>query len=70
MACKGIFRVLLTPGNAPCPIEMPIKSIEQVRQYYADKIGAQALDELEARLRAAASRLELDYLPPFWAGES
>jgi DNA-binding MarR family transcriptional regulator len=41
--------------------------IDEVRREYADKIGRRELEELEARLREAASRLELDYLPPDWA---
>ncbi len=41
--------------------------IEDVRKEYADKIGAQELEELETRLRSAAASLELDYLPPSWA---
>jgi len=40
---------------------------EEVRRDYAARIGSRELEELEARLRAAAGRLELDYLPPRWA---
>ena len=39
----------------------------EVRLDYANKIGHTELDELEARLRDAAIKLELDYLPPNWA---
>lgn len=40
---------------------------EEARQEYAEKIGERELAELEQRLRSAASRLELDYLPTSWA---
>ena len=40
---------------------------EEVRSYYAEKIGKQELKELESNLRTAARKLELDFLPPFWA---
>ena len=39
---------------------------QEVLAYYAEKIGQQELVELEARLRQAVSRLELDYLPTAW----
>jgi DNA-binding MarR family transcriptional regulator len=44
-----------------------VASIEEVKLEYARKIGPAELDELESRLRAAAIKLELDYLPPHWA---
>jgi hypothetical protein len=44
-----------------------VSCCEEVRQEYAGKIGGRELDELEERLRSAASRLELDYLPTSWA---
>jgi DNA-binding MarR family transcriptional regulator len=41
--------------------------IEQVRAYYATRIGAAQLDELEARLRDSVRKLHLAYLPECWA---
>jgi DNA-binding MarR family transcriptional regulator len=44
-----------------------VACIEQVKHEYAAKIGRRELDELDTRLRDAAIRLELDYLPHDWA---
>ncbi|MEZ5501948.1 MAG: MarR family transcriptional regulator [Halioglobus sp.] len=44
-----------------------LEVVSQVRSHYARKIGVQQLDELEARLRDAVRKLELDYLPESWA---
>jgi DNA-binding MarR family transcriptional regulator len=41
--------------------------IEQVRAYYATRIGSAQLDELEARLRDSVRKLHLSYLPECWA---
>ena len=43
---------------------------EEVLAYYAEKIGLKELEELEARLHQAVSRLELDYLPGNWLEQS
>jgi DNA-binding MarR family transcriptional regulator len=43
---------------------------EETRAEYADMIGAEEIAELDVRLRAAASRLNLDYLPPTWAEDT
>lgn len=43
---------------------------DEVTGFYALKIGARELEELEVRLREAASKLELDYLPRRWAEPS
>jgi DNA-binding MarR family transcriptional regulator len=41
--------------------------IEDVRSYYASKIGARHLDELEDSLRDSMRKLSLAYLPECWA---
>ena len=38
-----------------------------MRAHYEKQIGTQALNELETRLRDAAGKLALNYLPPNWA---
>ncbi len=43
-----------------------LEVVTQIRAYYAHKIGAQALDDLEAHLRSAVGRLQLAYLPASW----
>ena len=48
-------------------VEDAVEVIEEVRAEYAAKIGAQELEELESRLREAAAKLDLDYLPRLWA---
>jgi DNA-binding MarR family transcriptional regulator len=51
-------------------VELAMDSLEivsQVREHYALKIGPQALDDLESRLRDAVRKLELEYLPESWA---
>lgn len=48
-------------------VEDAVEIIEEVRAEYAAKIGAQELEELESRLREAAAKLDLDYLPRLWA---
>jgi len=40
--------------------------INEVRSYYAEKIGSRHLDELEEHLRDAVHRLQLEYLPECW----
>ncbi len=40
--------------------------VEEVRQYYADKIGARELDKLEDQLRSAVNKIGLEYLPESW----
>ena len=40
--------------------------VEQVRKYYASKIGEQELDQLEDMLGDAVRKLKLEYLPEFW----
>jgi DNA-binding MarR family transcriptional regulator len=48
-------------------VEDAVEVIEEIRGEYAAKIGARELEELDTRLREAASKLELDYLPRLWA---
>jgi DNA-binding MarR family transcriptional regulator len=43
-----------------------LEVIDQIRSYYEHKIGSQSLDELEANLRHAVRKLQLDYLPEYW----
>jgi DNA-binding MarR family transcriptional regulator len=40
--------------------------VDEVRAYYADKIGRALLDSLEGELREALGKLHLDYLPDSW----
>jgi DNA-binding MarR family transcriptional regulator len=44
-----------------------LEVVDQVRSYYELKIGSQSLDELEANLRHAVRKLQLEYLPESWA---
>jgi hypothetical protein len=37
-----------------------------VHYHYQQKIGTEALAELESQLRRAVGRLQLDYLPDSW----
>ena len=47
-----------------------LEVVEEVRAAYAAKVGDEALSELENRLRDVMHRLELDYLPQSWVGQS
>jgi DNA-binding MarR family transcriptional regulator len=40
--------------------------VSEVRAYYGEKIGAAQLDNLEASLRDAVCKLQLQYLPESW----
>ena len=44
-----------------------LQVMEEVRRYYAGKIGEQELADLETSLRDAVRKLSLDYLPESWA---
>ena len=44
-----------------------LQVMEEVRGYYAGKIGEQELADLETSLRDAVRKLSLDYLPESWA---
>jgi DNA-binding MarR family transcriptional regulator len=43
-----------------------LEVVNQVRSYYANKIGTRPLDELEQSLREAVRKLQLEYLPETW----
>jgi DNA-binding MarR family transcriptional regulator len=47
--------------------EDSLEVVAEVRQHYANKIGPAQLDALEAQLRDAVRKLELEYLPESWA---
>lgn len=40
--------------------------VAEVQGYYAEKIGAEALTDLEAQLRDAVRKINLEYLPESW----
>jgi DNA-binding MarR family transcriptional regulator len=42
------------------------QALEEVHYYYQQKVGAEALAEMESQLRRAVGRLQLDYLPDSW----
>lgn len=44
-----------------------LEVVDEVRRHYAFKIGTRELNELEANLRQAVQKLQLDYLPQSWA---
>jgi DNA-binding MarR family transcriptional regulator len=44
--------------------------VTQLRSRYAKKIGQQQLNDLEAQLRDAVRKLELEYLPESWVEEA
>jgi len=58
--------IRLTPRGQQL-VEDAVAVAEEVRRYYADKIGAGELEQLDRQLRAAAHKLELGYLPAHWA---
>ena len=40
--------------------------VDEVRRYYADRVGEQELDQLEGQLREAVRKIDLHYLPESW----
>jgi len=40
--------------------------VDEVRQYYADRVGEQELNQLEGQLRDAVRKIDLHYLPESW----
>jgi len=44
--------------------------VDEVYALYAEKIGEEALEDLEAQLRSVVKKLELEYLPESWAEPS
>lgn len=61
--------IRLTPRGIEL-VEDAIACFEIVRSEYTGKIGEAELAELENRLRTAAIKLEMTYLPPGWANGS
>ena len=47
-----------------------LEVVEEVRQYYAERVGAQELDQLEDMLRITVKKIDLDYLPESWVEQS
>jgi DNA-binding MarR family transcriptional regulator len=47
-----------------------MKAVDEVRQYYAERIGEKELDQLEADLRVAVHKIGLDYLPESWVDQN
>ena len=47
-----------------------LEVVSNIQTHYADKIGAQRLEQLESDLRNAVRRLDLEYLPESWADAS
>ena len=50
-------------------VEVSMEVVDEVRQYYAQKIGEQELDHLEDTLRKAVHKIGLDYLPESWVAQ-
>ena len=46
--------------------EDSLQVVDEVRQFYALKIGGEQLDQLEGSLRDSVRLLELEYLPESW----
>ncbi len=65
---KRAKEIRLTPRGIEL-VSQSLEVVEEVREYYAQRIGEQELAELESRLRDAVGKLELDYLPESWAGQ-
>jgi len=47
-----------------------MEAVDEVRKYYAERIGEKELDQLEADLRVAVHKIGLDYLPESWVSQS
>lgn len=43
-----------------------LEVVDEVREYYAARVGARALVDLEAQLRETVRQLQLEYLPESW----
>lgn len=46
-----------------------LEVVDEVRAYYAEKVGEQDLQALEEQLRSAMQKLELEYLPESWVNQ-
>ena len=62
---KRAREIRLTPRGVQLA-EDCLQVVDEVNAYYAAKVGAEALAELEEHLREAVRKLELDYLPESW----
>lgn len=60
--------IRLTPRGVQL-VAVAVEVAEEVHGEYARKVGEPTFSDLEARLRDAASRLELNYLPSSWAAD-
>lgn len=50
-------------------VGVSMEVVDEVRQYYSQKIGAKELDHLEYTLREAVNKLDLEYLPQSWVSK-
>ena len=51
-------------------VGVSMEVVDEVRQYYSQKIGAKELDHLEYTLREAVNKLDLEYLPESWVSQN
>lgn len=51
-------------------MEEGIEVVEEVRCYYAQRVGEDELDQLENQLRVAVNKIGLEYLPESWVEQS
>ena len=47
-----------------------LEVINEVRGYYAQRVGEEELDQLESNLRSAVAKIGLEYLPESWVEQS
>jgi len=47
-------------------VEDSLEVVEEVRQYYAERVGDAQLDQLEELLRTTVKKIDLEYLPESW----
>ncbi len=47
-------------------VEDSLEVVEEVRQYYAERVGEAQLNQLEELLRNAVKKIDLEYLPESW----
>lgn len=59
-------REIRLTGRGVQLVQDSLQALDEVRAYYAAKIGAEELEELETRLRGALRKLDFDYLPDTW----
>jgi DNA-binding MarR family transcriptional regulator len=51
-------------------VEESMEVVEEVRRYYAQRIGDNELDQLENQLREAVKKIGLEYLPESWVDQN